>query len=180
MSKFDPERAEILDSKERDADDVLQLLELREDDTVLDLGAGTGFLTVPLSKLVGKVYAVDVQEEMIDKLRERCGEYENVDVLLNEEGSIPVASEVVDKAFLLNVFHEIDDTDTFDDLYRVMKYEGEVCVVDWDKDASGERGPPIKERYTLNEAVKLMEEHGFNLSSFSKNKTHFRVCFKKV
>ncbi len=179
MSKFDPKHAEILDSKDRDAGDILRLLELGAEDIVLDLGTGTGFLTLPLSDIVSKVYAVDVQEEMLDRLREKCDTCENVDILLNEEGHIPVPSGAVDKAFLVNVLHEIDDRGTFDELYRVMKQEGEVCVVDWDKDAEGDGGPPDHERFTLDGAIEMMNEHGFTVFKTGKTKTHFHACFRK-
>ncbi len=179
MSKFDPEHADKLDSKDRRPEDILDLLGIEAEDTVLDLGAGTGFLTIPLSKMVNKVYAVDVQEEMLDKLRKKCGRCENAEILLNREGHIPVPSDDVDKAFLVNVLHEIDDKGTFDELYRVIKGGGKICVVDWDKDAEGDGGPPLQERFTLGGAVELLEEHGFNAFTSGKREDHFYACFRK-
>ncbi len=176
MSKFDPEHADILDSKDRRPEDILDLLDIAEGDKVLDLGAGTGFLTVPLSDMVSKVYA---QEEMLDKLRERCVRCENVEILLNEEGHIPVPSDDVDKAFLVNVLHEIDDKGTFDELYRIIKEMGKMCVVDWDRGAEGDGGPPLQERFTLDGAVDLLEEHGFKVFSSGKRGDHFYACFRK-
>ncbi|MBS3790649.1 MAG: SAM-dependent methyltransferase, partial [Candidatus Thermoplasmatota archaeon] len=58
MSKYDPKHAAFLDSKERkyrlSPEKVISLAELEKKDFVLDLGAGTGFLTFPLSQIVEK------------------------------------------------------------------------------------------------------------------------------
>ncbi len=187
MSKFDPEHADHLDSKERRErlapDDIFSLLDIEKNDAVLDFGAGTGFLTFPISErlTVGKVYAVDVQEEMLEKLRKKCQEdgCGNIEVLLNEEGSIPIQDDEIDKAFLINVLHEIDDEATFEELYRVIKEDGKMCVVDWDKEGETSHGPPASERFSLEEAIELLERYGFAPIKSYKNLDHFFVSLQK-
>ncbi len=187
MSKFDPDNADHLDSKERRErlapDDIFSLLDIEKNDTVLDFGAGTGFLTFPISRRLtdGKVYAVDVQEEMLDKLRKKCQENgcKNVEVLLNEEGSIPIKDEEIDTAFLINVLHEIDDEASFEELYRVVKKGGKMCVVDWDREGGTSHGPPASERFSLEEAIELLERYGFFSIKSYKNPDHFFVSLQK-
>ncbi|MEF8832496.1 MAG: class I SAM-dependent methyltransferase [Candidatus Thermoplasmatota archaeon] len=181
MSKFDPKHSAFLDSEERKnrlpPNKIISLLGVEAEDTVLDLGAGTGFLTFPLSEIVekGKVYAVDIQEEMLKELEKKCDEKgcENIEVLLSQEGKIQIEDEKVNKSFLINVLHEIEDMKTFDEIDRVMKSDGEISVVDWDRDVITERGPPTHERLTLGEAVELLEEHGFMITDKGKWEDHY-------
>jgi len=187
MSKFDPDHADHLDSKERRErlapDDIFSLLDVEDHETVLDFGAGTGFLTIPISERLsdGKVYAVDVQEEMLDKLRNKCQEdgCGNVQILLNEEGSIPIENEEIHKAFLINVLHEIEDETTFEELYRVMKKDGQMCVLDWDKEGGTSHGPPAYERLSECDAIELLEGYGFEVEDSGKRDDHFYIILDK-
>ncbi|MBS3790512.1 MAG: hypothetical protein KGY66_06315, partial [Candidatus Thermoplasmatota archaeon] len=83
--------------------------------------------------------------------------------------------EKIDKSFLLNVLHEIEDMRTLDELYRVMKTDGKICIVDWDREKITERGPPAHERLTLDEALKLFEGHGFVITDKGKWKDHYWI-----
>src|SRR2546427_6886071 len=73
------EAANWLDRPEREKEEqpakLLPLLKLKEGDAVADIGAGSGFYTFKLSPLVGekgKIYAVDIQKEMLDLIRARA------------------------------------------------------------------------------------------------------------
>ena len=75
--KFDPKRAERLDHPERQEflpnEKVLDLLGLRGDETVVDYGARSGTLAVPLATRLpgGVVHAIDESPEIVARLRER-------------------------------------------------------------------------------------------------------------
>ncbi len=187
MSKYDPKHSAFLDSEERkdrlSPEKVISILNLEKDDHVLDLGAGTGFLAFPISEIVekGKVYAVDVQEEMLQELEKKCDEKdcENIEIILSKEGDIPISEDKIDKSYLMNVLHEIEDIETLDEIFRVMKKDGEICIVDWDKEVLTERGPPSHERFRLQEAVDLLEEHGFKITEKGKWEDHYWMKGKR-
>ncbi len=186
MPKFDPQHAVFLDDEERKEkfplEEILSLLELEKDDIVLDLGAGTGFLTFSIAEELedGKIYAVDVQEEMLKKLEEKCSEKNcgNIVVKLSEEGDIPLPDEEVTKVISLNVLHEIEDMGTLEELKRVMKKEAEMCIVDWDRDVITERGPPTHVRLSLSEAIECLEENQFEVLDNGKIQDHFWMICK--
>jgi ubiquinone/menaquinone biosynthesis C-methylase UbiE len=74
--RFDPSKAQVLFSEERrtllPVEAVVQHLELVPEDVVADLGAGSGYFTIPMAKQVkGPVYAVDIEPKMLALLKER-------------------------------------------------------------------------------------------------------------
>ncbi len=178
--KYDPSRADCLDSEERKRPEyIFSLLKVEEDDVILDLGAGTGFLTFPAAERAkrGKIYAVDVQEEMVKKLEERLEEHgaKNVEVLLSEETEIPLPDSEVNKTFMLNVLHELDDFSTLNEVHRVMKKNGGLLIVDWDKQKVTKNGPPSHVRLTKEEAVEILEEKDFKMIDTGSTQDHYWV-----
>ena len=87
---------------------------IRDGDTVLELGAGSGFWTTHLSRVVGasgRVYAHDVQQAMLDKLAvtlARTSHPDNVTPLLAPSAALPLADAVCDAVYAAYVFEEID------------------------------------------------------------------------
>ncbi len=109
-----PDVTEWLERPGREAEEfpsrLIQALELSPEDVVADIGAGTGYFTFRMARLVtgGKVFAVDIQPAMLERIRERMA----VDGLTNIEtvqGSITSAHlppESVDLALVVVSYHE--------------------------------------------------------------------------
>ncbi|MHA2067703.1 MAG: class I SAM-dependent methyltransferase [Candidatus Thorarchaeota archaeon] len=82
---------------------------------VVEIGCGSGLFTVAVARAVqpdGMVYAVDIQEGMLEKLRERmkAEEVENITpILADAEGHIPLDDGVADALFSVAVLPEIPD-----------------------------------------------------------------------
>ncbi|MCX9084361.1 MAG: hypothetical protein OIN87_06145 [Candidatus Methanoperedens sp.] len=68
--KFDANKADILDNPERAKilypEVILEKLELTDEIVLADLGCGTGFFSIPASRQVKKVFALDIQRFLID------------------------------------------------------------------------------------------------------------------
>jgi len=64
---------------------ILEALEPKPDDVVIEIGAGTGFLTLPLASKVAKVIAVEIDRRLVEVLRELCAGLSNVVIV---EGDI--------------------------------------------------------------------------------------------
>ena len=102
-----PGRAEL-----EKPDVVLAAMRLKPGDTVAEVGAGTGFFTRRIAPLVapGKVYAVDIQPEMLDLLRryaERDGVAGNVVPVLGTETDPRLPRGALDWVLLVDVYHEL-------------------------------------------------------------------------
>jgi len=66
------ERHEKFRDFQAEAERIITFLRISSDDTVIDLGTGTGSIAVHLAKQCRKVYAVDVSETMLEKCRQKC------------------------------------------------------------------------------------------------------------
>lgn len=112
---------------------------IKEGDTVLEVGCGTGFFTVEISKLVGptgRVYAVDVQPQMIKKIERRIKSQQltNVVPILTGSTKIPLDANSVDVIYAANVFEEIEieglTEATLTELDRLCRRGGFIFIHD--------------------------------------------------
>ena len=89
---------------------LVRALELEPSDVVADIGAGTGYFTFRLSEAVpeGKVFAVDVQPDMLAIIRERMAKEEarNVEPVLGTEKTPNLPDTSVDVALIVDAYHE--------------------------------------------------------------------------
>ncbi len=160
--KFDPAIKHLLLAEDRlqrfDRYELLRSLGVGKGKAVADLGCGPGFFTLPASELVGptgKVYAVDVQQEMVDDLRSRLAREGITNVAVRRSGelepSIPQRS--VDLALLAFVLHEIDQRSSFLlAAKRLLRADGRVAVIEWEK-IETPVGPPLETRVTADEII---------------------------
>ncbi len=91
-------------------DEMIKNMSLKPTDVVADIGAGIGYLSFKLSKLLpqGKVLAVDVQEEMLNVLQKRIIESKiyNIETILGSLKSPNLPDEHVDAVLIFDSYHE--------------------------------------------------------------------------
>ena len=101
--------------KERDQEEntklLLKALQVKEGQTVADIGCGNGFYTLQLAKLVGpsgRVLAVDIQPEMLELLKERAAKagITNIEPTLSTQADPKLPTGEVDLILLVDVYHE--------------------------------------------------------------------------
>lgn len=141
---------------------------VRVGQTILDFGCGEGHYTIPASKLVGrdgKVYALDKDSDILDKLKDRITEsrIENVE-LINESSRIPLKENSVDVVLCYDVIHfmKIDERKlVYDEIGRVLKDDGFFSIYP----KHHKNNDPLMELATakLRDIVREIENSGFVL-----------------
>ena len=116
---------------------LLRQLALAPGMTVADVGAGTGYYTWQLAKQVGpggRVYAVDVQPEMITLLNSQMAKrgVRNVVSVLGSETSVKLPPASVDLAIMVDVYHELAyPSEVLDSIVGALKPGGRVVFVEY-------------------------------------------------
>jgi ubiquinone/menaquinone biosynthesis C-methylase UbiE len=168
----DPERfAKSFDDPERDGWQmparVIESLGLRPDSAVADIGAGTGYFAMRLSKAVpqGTVYAVDVEAAMLEFLRKRAhAEDAGNIVTVQAEPTSPNLPKPVDVVLIVNTYHHLPGRVTyFRELQRSLNAAGRVAIVDFRKEAPA--GPPPEFRFEAAQIIDEMEQAGYRLDT---------------
>ena len=156
----DPERRKWLPEK-----DVLDRLALQPDMSVADIGAGTGYFALPIARVVARVYAVDMQPEMLEMLRSRIGALP-IETVTGEATKTMLNDASVDVALLANVWHELDDHDAaLAELSRVLRPGGRVAILDWRPDTDPENGPPPDHRIAPEKIEARLRANGWHIES---------------
>lgn len=178
MHKFDVKNAKILESEWRrrvfPCEKVIGFVEslkgLRKN-VAFDIGAGTGYLTIPLSRVFKKVYAVEASMEIAEILRKRVDEEKalNVGIIVSEKP--PEIDFHINLVLFSNVLHEMDEPGKYLEWASNADY---VVVAEWKKEEM-EFGPPLDERISLEE---LLEISKLNLVKKMEFKYHYLVALK--
>jgi ubiquinone/menaquinone biosynthesis C-methylase UbiE len=121
-------------------DEVLAKLQLKPGMVVADIGAGSGVFTRPLAQVVtpgGTVYAVDIQQDLLDYInqRDREAHIQNVKTVLGEFNDPKLPEHDVDLAFINDVLHHIENRAMYlRSLARYMKPSGRIVIIEMNKD----------------------------------------------
>jgi len=138
------------DARDRlgEAEEVMQLAGVRQGMWVADVGAGEGYYTVRLARVVGakgRVLAEDIQPEVTDQLTERVQRerLDNVAVRLGTPDDPMLPARTFDRVFLVHMYHEVASPYAF--LWHMregVKRDGLVVVVEANRPVSRHGMPP--------------------------------------
>jgi ubiquinone/menaquinone biosynthesis C-methylase UbiE len=157
----DPEREKMLDPNV-----LWEGFGVERPGCVVDLGAGTGFFAVrfiPRLARGGTIWACDSDHGMVAWMEEHLTAEQRAHVrpleTRNREIGLPDAS--ADLAYLINVYHELDDApQVLREVLRILKPGARLAVVDWRKEPMP-HGPPAAHRVTTELIRSQMERAGF-------------------
>lgn len=162
----------MLEDPQRDAyqkpHEVLTALGIKQGEMIADIGAGSGYFTFRLAHHAGengKVYAVDVNPDMILHLNRRIRELKarNVVSILAAADDPLLSDHSVNRFFFCDSWHHIRAQTKYLSLVRKMlKPGGEVIMIDFHK-RKQPVGPPLPMRIAREDLLQQMESNGFHL-----------------
>jgi ubiquinone/menaquinone biosynthesis C-methylase UbiE len=182
---FDPAHIAVLESEDRkawqDPYEILGATKFKTHWVAADFGCGSGYFTVLLAQKVKKVYAIDIQKEMLrfveDKIK-RLG-IKNIELRLSAPNEIPLEDDTVDFLMSVNTLHEFDDKPTMiKEMKRVIKRRGNMLIVDFKKQETG-FGPPVRIRVAKEKAIGLFEGESFAILDTKDLPYHYLLAFVK-
>ena len=176
-----PERIE-----EEEPDRALDVLKIQKGAVVADVGAGSGYFTAKLSSRVGpagKVYAVDIQPEMLRLLGLRLakGNITNVTLVPGDVDNPRLPASTLDLELLVDVYHEFSAPQTMlKHLRDALKPAGRLVLLEYRKE---DPSIPIRPEHKMSvaEAKLELEAEGFTLSQVNESlpRQHILVFTKK-
>jgi ubiquinone/menaquinone biosynthesis C-methylase UbiE len=169
---FDPANRHKLESPERykilPPFNILKYLNLQKDDIMIDIGCGTGYFTLPASKIIGpggRVIGLDISEEMLDEVRSKIENNGiNIELMLSNELELPLRNSLGTFVLMSNVLHEAEDKGALlKEANRVLKPGGRLALIEWEKKPM-DMGPPLDHRLLADEITFLVSTAGFSMS----------------
>jgi ubiquinone/menaquinone biosynthesis C-methylase UbiE len=164
--------AERFDAPERDAwqrpEVVIEALGIHAGQSVADVGAGTGYFTVRISRVVGRegrVFAVDIEPAMVEHIRKRAAKagLDNVEPMLTQANRPGLGPASVDLVFICDTWHHIDDRlDYLDELRAALRPGGRAAIVDF-KPGELPVGPPKGQKLTPEAVIAEFTQAGWQL-----------------
>ena len=159
--------------KEENVSRLIENLEIKSNDTIADIGAGSGYHVFKMAPLAGKglIYAVDIQLEMLMAINkaQKATKIRNVKTVLGNEKSIKLPKNSVNKVLMVDVYHEFNfPVEMITSIKNAMKPNGELFLIEYRGEDSN---VPIKKIHKMTEkqAVKEFEAAGFTLKENRKN-----------
>ncbi len=155
-------------AEEEHPDQALDAIGIKPGMVVADVGAGTGYMTLRMAKRVGpsgKVYANDVQPEMLRRLRDNAAKAKltNIETVLGTESDPKLPLGELDLILLVDVYHEFSQPQT---MLRRMREElkpaGRLVLLEYRKE---DPAIPIRPEHKMSvqEVKTEVESEGFHL-----------------
>jgi ubiquinone/menaquinone biosynthesis C-methylase UbiE len=163
-----------LERSEREAEEApsraLTIMQVAPGSTVADIGAGSGYFTERLSRLVGptgKVYANDLQRGMLELVRHRLERERltNVTLVHGEPSDPKLPPAAIDLALMVDVYHELSDPQTMlANLRKALKQGGRLVLIEYKGE---DPSIPIlpSHKMTVAQAKQEVEAEGYTLTT---------------
>lgn len=182
-SSFEREGREVFDKR----NEIVAASGVKPGMTVADIGAGTGLFTRLYAQQVGaggKVYAVDITRNFIDKIvpKLRSEGINNVEGYVNTPKDVPLPAASVDLAFVSDTYHHFEYPQAMLRAIRAaLKPGGALVIVEFER-IEGKSSPRILEHVRADKPtlIKEVEAEGFKLLEEKKfMRQNYFVRFQK-
>ncbi len=166
----------FLDSRQRESlippEILISQMPIQKNHTLLDVGAGTGFFTIPMAESTsGKVYALDPDRRMLSVIEDKAREKELTNIELIQEflENSNIQNSSIDFVMASLILHEVSSlTKALTNIFEVLKTGGHLLCLEYEKDDLIIEGPPMAIRIGSGELEKALSSMGFDIVKTTK------------
>jgi ubiquinone/menaquinone biosynthesis C-methylase UbiE len=159
------EYARILEDPSRDAwqkpHEVISALKIRPDEVIADIGAGSGYFTRRFARHAAKVFAVDIDPQLLQMIRTEAPPKVVTIEAAADDPRLPDGE--VDTIFICDVLHHIENRPRYyEKLLKAMKPQGRIVIVDFYK-RDLPVGPPVAMKLSEDQVAAELKAAGLRL-----------------
>ncbi len=185
---FPPDKLFVLEEPRdwQDTNEIMERLHIKAGEIVADIGAGSGYFTIPLARRVGgkgMVFAEEIQIEMVNYISKKTDELgmKNIRVIFGKKDDPSLLDNFFNLVFLANTYHELEAPfSMLKNISKDLKYNGRLAIIDWNPAKKAPFGPPIEENVPEYTVIKEVESVGFELiEKHNFMPYHYFLVFKK-
>jgi len=166
----------FLESKQRERlippETLISEMPIEKNHTLLDIGAGTGFFTIPMAQNTsGKVYAMDPDRRMLSIIEDKAKEkgLTNIELIQDYIENLNLQNDSVDFAMASLILHEVSSlSKALSKIYEVLKSGGHLLCLEYEKDDLIVEGPPMSIRIGSEELEDSLSLIGFEIVKKTK------------
>jgi ubiquinone/menaquinone biosynthesis C-methylase UbiE len=159
--------------KEENTSRLLKNMDIQAGDVIADIGAGSGYHVFKMAPKAydGLVYAVDIQAEMLQAMKEKKSEMGigNIELVKGNEKTVNLPKNSIDKVLMVDVYHEFSyPIEMIASIKASLTADGAIYLIEY---RAEDKSVPIKELHKMSEkqAVKEMKAAGFKLKENVSN-----------
>lgn len=166
----------FLDSKQRvkliPPEILISQMPIEKHHTLLDIGAGSGFFTIPMAESTSnKVYAMDPDLRMLKVIEDKAKEkgITNIELIQDYLENLSIENESIDFAMASLILHELSSlSNALSKIYEVLKPGGHLLCLEYEKNDLVVEGPPMAIRISSDELERTLTSIGFKLVKKTK------------
>jgi ubiquinone/menaquinone biosynthesis C-methylase UbiE len=171
--------------KWQNPEDILAEIGLRPGMTFMDIGCGQGFFTIPAARIVGdsgKIYASDISQTNINKLREKVISAGLTNVIMEtvKAEELKLSEIYADIIFFGIVLHDFENPrKVLANAHSMLKPAGRLANLDW-KNEPMDLGPPSHIRFSEEKAKHLIESSGFKVQLIKESGLYHYIIIAEL
>ena len=159
--------------KEEETSKLIKNMAIKTTDVIADIGAVSGYHVFKMAPIAnkGKIYAVDIQPEMLNAILTNTyfETYKNVELVQGDEQSVNLPENTFDKVLMVDVYHEFNfPKEMILSIKKSLKKNGKIYLIEYRME---DETVPIKTIHKMSEkqAVKELKAAGFKLEKNMDN-----------
>ena len=178
----------FLESKQRERilppEVLIDEMPIHENHTLLDIGAGSGFFTIPMAKKTKEiVYALDFDSRMLNVISEKAikEDLQNIKLIESTIEALSLEDESIDFVMASLILHEVESlSKVLSKLYEVTKIGGHLLCLEYEKDEKIIKGPPMDIRISSTDLEQSLLNSGFKSTKITRiNDSIYTILGKK-